>query len=107
MDIPEEHKELLRKLGIGDDDFRLFDGVKVSYEFDPDRGVRLYDPAYRTSYGGYIELEGWSSWSSEDDRFMEELFPDGLPGRPSDKEMTVSREEAERLIKEFRDKQAK
>jgi hypothetical protein len=106
MDIPESHKELLRRLGVGDEDFDLFDGVKVGYEFDPEKGVRLYDPAYRTSYDGYIEVEGWSAWSSEDDRFMEELFPQGLPERAPDEETTVSPEEAERLVKEFREKQS-
>jgi hypothetical protein len=74
MNIPEEHKEHLRELGLTEEDFPRFDGESVSYEHDPDRGVRLYDPYYRTSYREYIELDGWSSWSHEKDTFMSGLL---------------------------------
>ena len=74
MEIQEEHKPLLRKLGLGDDDFVKFDGKFVRYEFDEQQGVRLYDPYYRTSYGEYIDIEGWSSWSHENDTFMSDIL---------------------------------
>ncbi len=70
MKIPEEHKKLLREMGLRDEDFGLFDGKSVSYEFDESKGVRLHDPYYRTSYREYMDVEGWSSWSSEGDDFM-------------------------------------
>jgi hypothetical protein len=74
MEIQETHKTLLRKLGLGDEDFAKFDGGFVRYEFDEARGVRLYDPYYRTSYGEYIGIDGWSSWSDENDTFMSDLL---------------------------------
>jgi len=74
MEIREGHKSLLRKLGLGDEDFKKFDGNIVRYEFDEQRGVRLYDPYYRTSYGEYIGIDGWSSWSDENDTFMSDML---------------------------------
>ncbi|RJR41029.1 MAG: hypothetical protein C4576_18810 [Desulfobacteraceae bacterium] len=76
MHIPEEHKKLLKELGLEDGDFQCFDGESVSYEFDETRGVRLYDPYYRTSYQEYIEVDGWSAWSLEKDTFMSDLLED-------------------------------
>lgn len=70
MDIKEEHKALLKLLGLGEDDFERFDGEYVKYEYDPVKGVRLYDPYYETSYNEYIGVDGWSAWSSEEDSFM-------------------------------------
>ncbi|MDD5206540.1 MAG: hypothetical protein PHS17_14025 [Desulfobacterales bacterium] len=74
MKIPEEHKKLLKKLGLSEKDFQSFDGESVSYEFDETRGVRIYDPYYRTSYPEFIEVDGWSSWSLEKDTFMSDLL---------------------------------
>lgn len=71
MDIKEEHKKILRSMGLKEEDFRLFDGEKVSYEYDPEEGIRLFDPLHMTSYQEYIDIEGWSAWSSEQDTFME------------------------------------
>lgn len=73
MQIKEEHKVLLKKMGLNEDDLKLFDGKKVSYEYDQEKGVRIYDPYNYTSYQGYIDIEGWSAWSSEEDTFMENM----------------------------------
>jgi len=74
MKIKEEHKPLLKKLGLGEEDFARFDGKHVSYEFDPERGVRIYDPFYATSYDEYIAIDGWSAWSDENDAFMSHIL---------------------------------
>lgn len=74
MEIKEEHKELLRGMGLKDKDFELFDGRFVTYEFSPEKGVRLYDPYYATSYNEYIGIDGWSAWSSEGDDFMSNIL---------------------------------
>jgi hypothetical protein len=74
MKIPEEHKKLLKELGLSDKDFQCFDGEYVTYEFDEAKGVRIYDPYYRTSYQEFIEVDGWSSWSLEKDTFMSDLL---------------------------------
>ncbi|MBW2065753.1 MAG: hypothetical protein JRJ03_12605 [Deltaproteobacteria bacterium] len=80
MKIKEEHKELLRRLGLNDDDFKLFDGKYVTYEFHEEKGVRLYDPNYETSYGEYIDIDGWSAWSSEQDTFMSDILKGAREG---------------------------
>ncbi|MDZ7699511.1 MAG: hypothetical protein U5R49_22095 [Deltaproteobacteria bacterium] len=74
MNIPSAHKNLLRKLGLGDEDFTLFDGEWVTYEYDSEKGVRLYDPYYRTTYDEYIGIDGWSAWSVEEDSFMSDIL---------------------------------
>ncbi|MEJ2588112.1 MAG: hypothetical protein P8165_11160 [Deltaproteobacteria bacterium] len=74
MDIEAAHKTLLRKLGLLDEDFALFDGKFVTYEYDAEKGVRLYDPYYQTSYNEYIGIDGWSSWSIEEDSFMSDIL---------------------------------
>jgi len=74
MEVKEAHKPLLKKLGLGDGDFELFDGKFVSYEFDAKRGVRIYDPYYTTSYNEYIGIDGWSAWSDENDTFMSDIL---------------------------------
>ena len=78
MEIPPEHRALLLEMGLKEDDFKLFDGKFVKYEFDPQKGVRLYDPYYRTSYGEYIDVDGWSAWSSENDNFMSTILAPAL-----------------------------
>lgn len=78
MEIPEEHKPLLLAMGLKEDDLKLFDGKFVTYEFDSQKGVRLYDPYYRTSYSEYIDVDGWSSWSSENDNFMSTILAPAL-----------------------------
>jgi hypothetical protein len=74
MDIKEEHRALLKGMGLREEDFQFFDGKYVTYEYDERKGVRLYDPLYRTSYDEYIDVSGWSAWSSEEDRFMSTIL---------------------------------
>ena len=74
MEIPTNHKALLKELGLKEEDFWHFDGRSVSYEFDEGKGVRLYDPYYATSYNEYIDVDGWSSWSHERDTFMSNIL---------------------------------
>ena len=74
MEIKTEHKELLKSMGLKEEDFNLFDGKFVRYEHDKEKGVRLYDPYYRTSYNEYIDADGWSSWSYEKDTFMSDIL---------------------------------
>jgi hypothetical protein len=74
MNIDEKHKKLLIALGIKQEDFSLFDGKTVTYEFDEKKGFRLYDPYYHTSYTEYIDVDGWSSWSTEQDSFTSDIL---------------------------------
>jgi hypothetical protein len=74
MNIDEKHRKLLKGLGLKDEDFLLFDGKTVTYEFDEKKGVRLYDPYYATSYSEYIDVDGWTSWSSEQDSFTSDIL---------------------------------
>lgn len=74
MNINEKHKRLLIELGLKEADFTLFDGKTVTYEFDPKKGVRIYDPYYSTSYKEYIDVDGWSSWSTEQDSFTSDIL---------------------------------
>ena len=76
MEVKEEHKALLRTLGLNDKDFGRFDGKFVRYEYDEKRGVRIYDPYYATSYNEYIGIDGWSAWSDENDTFMSDILKD-------------------------------
>ena len=105
MEIPEKHKKLLLELGVKEEEFDLFDGTSLKYEYDEEKGVRIYDPSYKTSCAVYIEVEGWSSWTSEEDGFMEQMFPDGLPERTPDREVTLSEEAIEKLRQEREEKQ--
>lgn len=61
-------------MGLKEEDLRLFDGKHVSFEFREDKGVRLYDPYYQTSYKEFIGVDGWSAWSSEADTFISQVF---------------------------------
>jgi len=74
MNIDEKHKNLLIALGLKEEDFTLFDGKTVTYEFDGSKGVRIYDPYYSTSYKEYIDVDGWSSWSTEQDSFTSDIL---------------------------------
>jgi len=74
MNIVEKHKKLLIALGIKEEDFSLFDGKTVTYEFDEKKGVRLYDPYFQTSYSEYIDVDGWSAWSTEQDSFTSDIL---------------------------------
>lgn len=74
MDVKEEHKSLLKDLGLKDEDFGRFDGEFVRYEYDEQKGVRIYDPYYETSYDEYIGIDGWSAWSVENDTFMSDVM---------------------------------
>ena len=84
--IEDNHKKLLKKIGLKEEDFELFDDKFVRYEYDAEKGVRIYDPNYATSYDEYIDISGWSSWSSEKDTFMSDIL------KPAREEM--SRREA-------------
>jgi len=74
MEVKEEHKALLKSLGLDDEDFGRFDGEFVRYEYDEKKGVRIYDPYYSTSYNEYIGIDGWSAWSDENDTFMSDIM---------------------------------
>jgi hypothetical protein len=74
MNIHEKHRRLLKAMGIREEDFILFDGKTVTYEFDEEKGIRLYDPYYSTSYAEYIDVDGWSSWSTEQDSFTSDIL---------------------------------
>ena len=74
MEIKEGHKKALIAMGIKEEDFSLFDGKTVTYEYDAKKGVRLYDPYYSTSYTEYIDVDGWSSWSTEQDSFTSDIL---------------------------------
>jgi len=74
MNIDEKHKKLLIALGLKEEDCTLFDGETVTYEFDEKKGVRLYDPYYQTSFTEYIDVDGWSSWSTEQDSFTSDIL---------------------------------
>ena len=97
MEIKQEHKALLKSMGLKEEDFERFDGKFVRYAFDEEKGVRLYDPYYRTSYNEYIDSDGWSSWSSEEDTFMSNILKDArrkaeesekISPKPSEGEIT-------------------
>jgi hypothetical protein len=95
MDIQEKHKPFLRQLGLGEKDFERFDGKFVSYEYDEEKGVRIYDPDYRTSYNEYIGIDGWSAWSSENDTFMSDMLKKVPRGEiavsgPEQEEITIA-----------------
>lgn len=86
-------------MGLKEEDFEGFDGKFVRYEFDEERGVRLYDPYYRTSYNEYIDADGWSAWSSEKDTFMSNILKDArkraderekISPKPSEEEIARS-----------------
>ena len=62
-----------------------------------EKGVRIYDPYYATSYNEYIASDGWSSWSSENDTFMSDILKDARKkvvemksksARPEEEEIT-------------------
>lgn len=74
MDIKSEHINLLKKLGLKEKDFELFKNETLKYEFDKEKGVRIHDPYYDTSYNEYIGIDGWSAWSSENDNFMSNIL---------------------------------
>jgi len=74
MEIREHHKTILRGMGLSEKDFALFDGKFVNYEYSEEKGVRIYDPYYATSYNEYIGVDGWSAWSSENDTFMSDIL---------------------------------
>ena len=102
MEIKEDHKELLKGMGLKEEDFKLFDGKFVNYEYDDEKGVRIYDPYYRTSYNEYIGVDGWSSWSYEKDTFMSDILKgtkkeaarrDGPSPKPSQDEISQSLQE--------------
>ena len=101
MRVKNEHKQLLVAMGLKDKDFELFDDKFVRYEYDEVKGVRIYDPTYATSYNEYINIEGWSAWSSENDTFMSDILKpaqeeirrrESISPRPDQNEITESLE---------------
>ena len=74
MTINGEHKKILKGMGLKEEDLKLFDGKYVKYEYDEMKGVRIYDPYYKTSYNEYIDVDGWSAWSLEEDTFMSDIL---------------------------------
>lgn len=99
MEIKENHKKLLKNLGLNEEDFKLFDDKFVTYEYDEQKGVRIYDPYYATSYNEYIDIGGWSSWSSERDTFMSDILGpareemlrrESISPKPDEEEIKVS-----------------
>ncbi len=105
MEIEDKHKTLLLKLGLKEEDFKLFDGKQVTFEFQEDKGVRLYDPYYQTSYSEYIGVDGWSAWSSEEDRFMSQVLTAAKKEVERREKMKPSQEEvASALEKKFSQK---
>jgi hypothetical protein len=99
MTIDEKHRSLLIGMGLKEYDFRLFDGKTVTYEFDEKKGVRLYDPYYHTSYSEYIDVDGWSSWSTEQDTFTSDILHEAraeaerrekLSPKPTQEELSAS-----------------
>ena len=99
MKIKKAHKDLLKELGLKEEDFELFDGKFVRYEYDDQKGVRLYDPYYTTSYKEYIDAEGWSAWSTENDTFMSDILKgakreakrrEKMSAKPTDEEIARS-----------------
>lgn len=104
MEISDEHKGLLRALGLTEKDFARFDARWVRYEFDEERGVRIFDPHYRTSYNEYIGIDGWSAWSSENDTFMSDVIKaagGSLAGEPGPESPPDREEIADALRKKF------
>ena len=101
-EIKEEHKALLKGMGLKEEDLKLFDGKYVNYEYDELKGVRIYDPYYKTSYDEYIDVDGWSSWSSEADTFMSDILKgateeakrrEEISPKPSNEDIAQSLEE--------------
>ncbi|MBU2497930.1 MAG: hypothetical protein KKE57_03440 [Proteobacteria bacterium] len=104
MEIPTNHKGHLKKLGLTEEDFRLFDGQSVAYESDENKGVRLFDPYYRTSYNEYIDVDGWSAWSHEGDTFMSDILKEAKAEAERREKMSpkpTQEEIAERMQKKF------
>jgi hypothetical protein len=104
MEINDEHKALLASLGISEEDFERFDGKWVNFEVDKDRGVRIYDPYYRTSYSEYIGIDGWSAWSSEKDTFMSDMIKaagGSLAGSDASGNRSAAEEVSDALKKKF------
>jgi hypothetical protein len=109
MEIKEEHRALLTSLGLKDEDFERFDGKYVTYEYDEEKGVRLYDPNYETSYNEYIDVDGWSSWSSEKDTFMSDILEGAKAEAERREKMSPipSQEDIQESLKKTFDKKAK
>ena len=102
MNIDEKHKKLLIELGIKEEDFRLFDGKTVTYEWEKSKGVRLYDPYYQTSYREYIDVDGWSSWSTEQVVFENEILPPAraMANQRAEQSPVPTREELAQAMKQ-------
>ena len=103
VEIKEEHKALLRRLGLKDKDFECLDGKWVRYEYDEEKGVRIYDPYYETSYNEYIGIDGWSAWSEEKDTFMSDILK-GAKEKARQKEAISPKPEQEEITEALQKK---
>ena len=103
MEIKDDHKELLRGMGLKDEDFKLFGGIFFDYEYDDEKGVRIYDPYYRTSYNEYIGVDGWSSWSYEEDTFMSDILK-GVNKEASRRSSSGAKPSQEEISQSLREK---
>lgn len=103
MKVTKEHKTLLKSLGLKEADFKLFDGRIVRYEYDEKKGVRLYDPYYRTSYNEYVGIDGWSAWSEERNTFMSDILR-GAKEEASRREAASTKPKQEELEETLRRK---
>ncbi len=109
MNVKEAHKPLLKNLGLKDEDFERFDGEFVRYEYDEQKGVRIYDPYYETTYDEYIGIDGWSAWSVENDTFMSNILKkthEQLQMTEKDRAKASGEEIEEALKKKFEKKKA-
>ncbi len=70
---------------------------------DEEKGVRIYDPYYVTSYDEYIALDGWSAWSSENDTFMSDILRDARK-TAAEMESRSSRPEEEEITQDLKTK---
>ncbi len=107
MKIEAAHKALLKGMGLSEEDFERFDGEYVRYEFGEEKGVRLYDPHYATSYDEYIGVDGWSAWSSENDTFMSDVLKKTWEEVERQKELRSAQDQeaiSEALKKKFPEK---
>ncbi len=103
MEIRDEHKALLRGLGLKEEDFDRFDDRFVRYDYNEEKGVRLYDPYYQTSYNEYIGIDGWSAWSAEKDTFMSDILR-GAQEKARQREASSPKPEQAEIEEAFRKK---
>ena len=77
--MEEKHKELLRTIGVLEEEFELFDGRNLKYEYDPQKGVRLYDPFTETSTEPLCGYRWMDFLERRRGRFHGDSFPGWAP----------------------------